>query len=193
MFVDDVVGVELPATTLAGKHIATVLQNFVLVKHLQRLESFVTDITGVSPSSLLGFFPHTDPIQQQHDHPHKPALYTCRSSCKQMSTPIHVLLKAYLCLEDNGADDKADPSVCLQLKQIYVLQYLLETAGSMDHQRKLRQTVFVKEVFATVVALFLQTGKGGEWQVIWCLRRPQKFLILGLWVSLQCGCLTSYW
>ena len=29
------------------------------------------------------------------------------------------------------------------------------------------------EVLATVVALFWQTGKGGEWQVIWCLRRPQ--------------------
>jgi hypothetical protein len=24
-----------------------------------------------------------------------------------------------------------------------------------------------------VVALFWQTGKGGEWQVIWCLRRPK--------------------
>ena len=24
-----------------------------------------------------------------------------------------------------------------------------------------------------MVALFWQTGKGGEWQVIWCLRRPQ--------------------
>ena len=39
-------GVELLATTLAGKHMATVLQNFVLARHLQRLESFVTDITG---------------------------------------------------------------------------------------------------------------------------------------------------
>ena len=28
------------------------------------------------------------------------------------------------------------------------------------------------KVLATVVALFWQTGKGGEWQVIWCLRRP---------------------
>ena len=33
--------------------------------------------------------------------------------------------------------------------------------------------LFLKEVLATVVALFWQTGKGGEWQVIWCLRRPQ--------------------
>ena len=51
--VDAVVGVELLATTLAGKHIAPVLPNFVLAKHLQKLESFVTDITGVNPFSLL--------------------------------------------------------------------------------------------------------------------------------------------
>ena len=53
MSVDAVVGVELLATTLAGKHMATVLPNFVLARHLQRLESFVTDITGVNPLSLL--------------------------------------------------------------------------------------------------------------------------------------------
>ena len=55
--VDAVVGVELLATTLAGKHMATVLPNFVLARHLQRLESFVTDITGVNPLSLLCFVP----------------------------------------------------------------------------------------------------------------------------------------
>ena len=54
---DAVVGVTLLATTLAGKHIATVLPNFVLARHLQRLESFVTDITGVIPLSLLCFVP----------------------------------------------------------------------------------------------------------------------------------------
>ena len=85
-----------------------------------------------------------------------------------MSTPLHVLLKADPCLEGDVADDKADPSVCLQLNQISVLQYFLETAGSMDHQHVLRQAVL-----ATVVALFWQTGKIDEWQVIWCLRRPQ--------------------
>ena len=26
-----------------------------------------------------------------------------------------------------------------------------------------------------MVVLFWQKGKGGEWQVIWCLRRPQTF------------------
>ena len=51
--VDALVGVELLATILAGKHIATVLPKFVLAKHLQRLESFVTAITGVNPLSLL--------------------------------------------------------------------------------------------------------------------------------------------
>ena len=55
--VDAVVGVELLATTLADKHIATVLPNFVLARRLQRLESFVTDITGVNPLSLLCFVP----------------------------------------------------------------------------------------------------------------------------------------
>ena len=85
-----------------------------------------------------------------------------------MSNPHHMLLKAAPCLEGHVADDKADTLVCLQLNQISVLQYFLETAGSMDHQHVLRQAVL-----ATVVALFWQTGKGGEWQVIWCLRRPQ--------------------
>ena len=51
--VDAVVGVELLATTLAGKNIAKVLSNFVLARHLQRLESLVTDITGVNSLSLL--------------------------------------------------------------------------------------------------------------------------------------------
>ena len=55
--VDAVVWVELLATTLAGKLIATVLPNFVLAKDLQRIESFVTDITGVNPLSLLCFVP----------------------------------------------------------------------------------------------------------------------------------------
>ena len=54
---DAVVGVTLLATTLAGKHMATVLPNFLLARHLQRLESFVTDTTGVKPLSLLCFVP----------------------------------------------------------------------------------------------------------------------------------------
>ena len=33
----------------------------------------------------------------------------------------------------------------------------------------------------------------GKRQVIWCLRRPHKFMILGLCISLKCGCLTSSW
>ena len=53
--VDAVAGVELLATTLAGKHMATVLPNFVLARHLKTLESFVTDITGVNPLSHLCF------------------------------------------------------------------------------------------------------------------------------------------
>ena len=51
--VDAVVGVELLATNFAGKHMATVLPNFVLARHLQRLESSVTDITGGTLSLVL--------------------------------------------------------------------------------------------------------------------------------------------
>ena len=52
--VDAVVGVELLAKTLAGKHIATVLPNFVLARHLQRLENFVKDITGMHQCYQVG-------------------------------------------------------------------------------------------------------------------------------------------
>ena len=55
--VDAVVECNLLATTLAGKHMTTVLPNFVMARHLQRLESFVKDITGVNPLSLLCFVP----------------------------------------------------------------------------------------------------------------------------------------
>ena len=65
-------------------------------------------------------------------------------------------------LEGDVADEKAAPSVCLQLNQISVLQYFLETAGSMDHQHVLRQAVFFLEVLVTGVALFWQTGRGGK-------------------------------
>ena len=79
-----------------------------------------------------------------------------------MITPIHVLLKADPCLEDDVADDKAEPLVCL---------HVLRQAG-----------VFFKEVLSTVVVLFWQTGKGGEWQGICCIRRPQEFMILDLYI-----------
>ena len=55
--VDAVVGLEVLATTLACKHMATVLPSFVLVRHWQRLENLVTDITGVNSLSLLCFVP----------------------------------------------------------------------------------------------------------------------------------------
>ena len=57
VYVDAVVGVELLATTLAGKHMATVLPKFVLVRRWQSLERLVTHITGVNPISLLCFVP----------------------------------------------------------------------------------------------------------------------------------------
>ena len=91
------------------------LPNCVLARQLQKLESFVTDITGVNPLSLCALSPHNDPIQQQHDIPQKSAPNTCRSRCQQMSNPFHVLFKADPCLEGDVADDKVDLSVCLQL------------------------------------------------------------------------------
>ena len=48
-----VVGLGLLNTTLADKHMATVLPNFVLVRRSQRLENLVTDIAGVNPFSLM--------------------------------------------------------------------------------------------------------------------------------------------
>ena len=64
---DDDVGLELLATTIADKYMATVLPNYVLVRRWQRLESLVTDITGVNLLYLYLLSPHTDPIQQQHE------------------------------------------------------------------------------------------------------------------------------
>ena len=91
--VDAVVGVELLATTLASKHMDTVMPDFVLAMHLLRLESFVTDITGMNPLSLFCFVPPTGiPSSNKNDFPHKPALNTCRSRYQQMSTPLHVLM-----------------------------------------------------------------------------------------------------
>ena len=56
---DTVVGVELLATTLACKHMATVLANLVMDRNLQRPESFVADITGGEPSLSLVLCPPT--------------------------------------------------------------------------------------------------------------------------------------
>ena len=55
MSVDVDVGLELLATTLADKHMATVLTYCVLVRCLQRLESLVTVISEVNHLSLMCF------------------------------------------------------------------------------------------------------------------------------------------
>ena len=55
--VDAVVALELFSTILTAKHMATVLQNCVLVRRLQRLESLVTDITGVNHLFFVCFVP----------------------------------------------------------------------------------------------------------------------------------------
>ena len=73
-----------------------------------------------------------------------------------------MLCKTDPCLEDDVTDDKADPSVCLQVNQISVLQYLLETAGSMDHQHVLRQAIFLKKFLPQWLHC---SGKQGRGQV----------------------------
>ena len=113
--VDAVVGLELLATTLADKHMATVLPNCVLVSRLQKLESLVTYISEVNPLFCVYFLLNTEPIQQQQTFPHKPIIDIFRSRCQQLSTPLHVLPTAYPSLEDNIVDDTVDPSVCHHL------------------------------------------------------------------------------
>ena len=54
-----VVGLELLATTLADKNMATVLQNFVLVRNWKRLESLAKDITACEPSLFILLCPPT--------------------------------------------------------------------------------------------------------------------------------------
>ena len=56
--VNPVVDLKLLATTLAEKHMATVLSDCVLVRHTQRLES----LTGANPLFIVVWSPHTDPI-----------------------------------------------------------------------------------------------------------------------------------
>ena len=54
---DAVVVLELLATILADKRMATVLPNFVLVRHSQRLEILFISITGVNALSCVCFGP----------------------------------------------------------------------------------------------------------------------------------------
>ena len=104
MSVDAVVGLKLLTKTLADKHMARLLSNFVLVRRWKRLESLVPGTTGMNPLSFsLVLCPPTDPIQQQHDFHHKPSLDTLCSRCQQMSTHLHVLLKEDPCLEGEVA------------------------------------------------------------------------------------------
>ena len=130
----------------------------VLVRRSQRLESLVTDITWVNPLSLMCVvLPHcTDPIQQRHEFPHKPALDIFRSS-----TSLHVIYKAGPSLEGDVADDKADPSVCHQLGHLrWHLSCIIFDGrfASWTTNMCLDRLDFLEK--------FLQTGQGGEWKVI---------------------------
>ena len=52
MSADANIGVQLLATTLADKHMAIVVPNYMLVMHWQRFEIHVTDIIEVNPVYL---------------------------------------------------------------------------------------------------------------------------------------------
>ena len=80
--VDAFLGIELLATTIADKQMATMLSNFERVRHWQRLESLSCALS-----------PHIDPIQQNHESPHKPALDTCRSMCHKINNFFKCYLK----------------------------------------------------------------------------------------------------
>ena len=99
--------VDLLATTLADQHITTVLPKFLRFRRCQNSKALSHTLQGWPFSLSFALYIHTDPIQQQHEFPHKPALNTCRTSCQQMSTLLHVLLKADPCLEGDVADRKA--------------------------------------------------------------------------------------
>ena len=98
--VDAVGMVELLATTLANKHMDNMLPNFVLVRRWQRFKSLVKDITGVNPPSLsCALSTHADPIQQQDEFPHKPALNTCRLGASKCTSFFMCSLKLILVLK----------------------------------------------------------------------------------------------
>ena len=71
---DALVSLELLATNLADKHMPNVLQNCVLVRCWQILESLDIDITRGTPSLYCVLSPQTDPIQEQPEFPHKQRL-----------------------------------------------------------------------------------------------------------------------
>ena len=88
-------------------------------------------------------------------------------------TSAGVLLEAVPRLEGNVVDGKAHPAASYQFGQVFFMQYFGGKAGTMDHQHVIRQAGLFGKVLATAVVLCWQAGHGGEWQVIWCLRRHQ--------------------
>ena len=59
------------------------------------------------------------------------------------------------------------------------LNLILILGGDVADAYRCLDRPFFLELLATVVALFWQTGKVGEWQVIWCLKRPQMIHDIG--------------
>ena len=137
MSVDAVVEVELLATTLTDKDIATVLPNVVLVRRWQRFESLITDITGVKPLSIWCLIPphlsnptttwipsQTHPLHLQvqvpaYEHPSSCAPWSWYSSWRWSS----IWWSWSFCMPSTW------PGIWL----------LWGTADSMDHQHVFRQ------------------------------------------------------
>ena len=97
--VDNVVGLELLATTLEDNTWLLCCQIMCCLGVPKDLKALSHTVQRCTLSLLFAWSPHTDPIQQQHEFPHKPALNTCRSRCQLMITPLHVLLKLILVLK----------------------------------------------------------------------------------------------
>ena len=164
--VDDVVGIKLFPTTLADKHMATVLLKFVLVRCWQRFESLVTDITR---GWNLYLFCALSPLHRSH-----PAITWIPSQ----THPQHLQVQV-------PADEH--PFSCSTESWSFYGRWcsrwqswffcvpstwpgIWETAGSMDDRRMVRQAGLSWKVLITVAALFLQTEQCDEWQVMWFLR-----------------------
>ena len=127
MLVNAVVGLFILATSIADKHIATVLPTHVLIKCWQRIKSPVPDITRVKPlplvlcalvlhqllagvklqiTALAGkgvLVPYAAPVQHFQELPWEPVLGTSSSRCQQKRVALHVIFEGEPCIEGDVA------------------------------------------------------------------------------------------
>ena len=85
--VDAVVGVEFLATTLAENTWPLCCHNLCWLGVGKDLKALSQTLQGWTLSLSCDLSPHSDPIQQQHEFPHKPALKNCRTFCVPTTWP----------------------------------------------------------------------------------------------------------